>query len=137
MPSLQSLVDANPDCETFRYGDNKKLCAQILALVRSGQKTATVEAKRVYDDGEDALPVVGRRDIALEWDGKPALMIETQQVQFLRFDQMDEALVAAQGEFRDLADWQQAYTAYFKRHGGWSADMMLMFETFKVVEDYA
>lgn len=137
MKTLQQIIDENPEAETFRFGDSKALCDQILALVRSGQKTATCEAMRAYGKGGDALPVVGRRDIALEWDGRPAAMLETVEVTQRRFCDMDEAFVAAQGEFRDLAHWQQGYTAYFKRNGGFDPEMLLMCERFRLVEDYA
>ena len=136
-PSLQQIIDANPEAETFRFGDGPELSAEILALVRAGKKTATCEAMRVYEAEGDALPVVGRRDVALNWDGTPALMVETAEVGTRRFDEMDAAFVAAQGEFRDLAHWRAAYKAYFTRNGGFSPDMELMCERFRVVEDYA
>ena len=135
--TLQQIIDANPEAETFRFGDSARLCVDILALVRAGQKTATCEAMRAYTQEGDALPVVGRRDVALNWDGSPALMLETVEVTTRRFDEMDEAFVAAQGEFRDLAHWREGYRAYFTRNGGFSEDMELMCERFRVVEDYA
>lgn len=136
--TLQQIIDENPEAETFRYGDSERLSREILALVRSGKKTATVEAMRVYrGKGADALPEVGRRDVALEWNGLPALMVETVAVSIRRFDEMDEAFVAAQGEFRDLDHWRKAYRAYFARTGGVSDDMEIMCEEFRVVEDYA
>jgi uncharacterized protein YhfF len=134
--SLQEIVDANPECETFRFGDGPELCAEILALVRAGKKTATCEATRFYSEDGDAWPKVGRRDIALNWDGTPAVMIETVSVATRRFSEMDEDFVAAQGEFRDLDHWREGYQAYFGRNGGYSEDMKIMCETFKVVEDY-
>jgi uncharacterized protein YhfF len=135
--TLQQIIDANPEAETFRFGDSARLCADILALVRAGKKTATCEAMRAYTQEGDALPVVGRRDVALNWDGTPALMLETVEVTTRRFDEMDEEFVAAQGEFRDLAHWREGYRAYFTRNGGFSEDMDLMCERFRVVEDYA
>lgn len=135
--TLQQIIDANPEAETFRFGDTPKLSAQIIDLVRSGKKTATVEAMRVYGKGGDALPQVGRRDVALNWDGSPAVMVETTEVKIMRFDEMTEDLVTAQGEFRDLAHWRKAYRAYFSRNGGVSEDMEIMCERFRVVEDYA
>lgn len=134
--TLQQIIDANPEAETFRFGDTPKLSAQIIDLVRSGKKTATVEAMRVYGKGGDALPQVGRRDVALNWDGSPAVMVETTEVRIMRFDEMTEDLVTAQGEFRDLAHWRKAYRAYFSRNGGVSEDMEIMCERFRVVEDY-
>lgn len=136
-PTLQQIIDANPEAETFRFGDTPELCAEILALVRSGQKTATCEAASAYGKGGDAWPEVGRRDIALNWDGTPAVMIETVEVSTRRFCDMDAEFVAAQGEFRDLAHWRAGYEAYFQRNGGFSEEMKLMCERFTLIEDYA
>ena len=63
--TLQEIIDANPEAETFRFGDSQSLCEHILWLVRQGKKSATCEAMRVYGEGGDRLPVVGRRDVAL------------------------------------------------------------------------
>lgn len=135
--TLQEIVDANPEAETFRFGDSPELCVEILALVRSGQKTATCEKASAYGEKADAWPEVGRRDIALNWDGTLALMIETVEVQTRKFSEMDAEFVAAQGEFRDLDHWRAGYTAYFKRTGGFAPDMKLMCERFRMIEDYA
>ena len=137
MPTLQQIIDANPEAETFRFGDSRALCDEILALVRAGRKTATCEALRHFGPGGDAMPVVGRRDVALDWDGNPALMIETVAVEIRRWTEMDAEFVEAQGEFRDLAHWQEGYRAYFTRNGGWSPDMQILCERFRVVTDYA
>lgn len=135
--TLQQIVDANPEAETFRFGDTAELCAQITALVRNGTKTATCEAASAYGSDADTWPEVGRRDIALNWDGTPAAMIETVEVFTRRFDEMDAEFVAAQGEFRDLDHWRAAYEAYFRRSGGFAVDMKLMCERFTLIEDYA
>ncbi|MEL7212468.1 MAG: ASCH domain-containing protein [Pseudomonadota bacterium] len=134
--NLQDLIDANPDADTFRFGDSETLCNEILALVRSGRKTATCEAMEVYE-GDDVMPRVRRRDIALNWDGTPAVMLETVEVTQRKFSEMDEEFVAAQGEFRDLEHWRKGYTAYFKRNGMFKPDMLLMCERFRLIEDYA
>jgi uncharacterized protein YhfF len=135
--TLQQIIDANPEAETFRFGDSAALCAEIVALVRSGKKTATCEAASAYGKGGDAWPEVGRRDVALHWDGSPAVMLETVEVSTRRFCDMDEEFVAAQGEFSDLAHWRAAYEEYFRRHGDFSEEMKLMCERFKLIEDYA
>ena len=134
--TLQEIIDANPEAETFRFGDSEALCREILVLVRSGKKTATCEAVSAFGKGGDAWPKVGRRDVALNWDGTPAVMLETVEVTTRRFGDMDEEFVAAQGEFRDLAHWRAGYEAYFRRAGVFSQDMELMCERFRMVEDF-
>ena len=62
----------DPDVVTFTFGDSEELCSELLGLVRSGKKTATCDALHVFASGDEAMPVVGRQDIALNWDGSPA-----------------------------------------------------------------
>ena len=75
---------------TFTFGDNEDLCNDLLSLVRSGKKTATCEALREFGPEGEAMPVVGCRDIALNWDGTPSLIIETLEVTQMRFCDVDE-----------------------------------------------
>ena len=79
----------------FTFGDSRELCDRLLALVRSGAKTASCGALRDFEAGED-MPVVGRRDIALDWDGRPALMIETTEVTIRPFREVPEDFALAE-----------------------------------------
>lgn len=122
--------------ETFRFGDNEALCADLTALVRRGVKTATCQAKAVYDAGEEAWPLVGRRDIALNWDGTPALVIETASLEEVPFIEVTEDFALAEGEHDDLAGWRRDHEAYFRRNGGFDPAMILVCERFRMVEDF-
>ena len=134
MPELKKRY---PDAVTFTFGDNRTLCDELIALVRSGKKTATCGALRDFEDGGEALPVVGRRDIALDWDGNPVFVIETEDVTVRRFSDMTEDFAVAEGENETLQGWQSDHRAYFERNGGWSPDMQLVCERFRMVEDLA
>lgn len=131
---LESLTQRYPGAETFRFGDNATLCSELLALVRSGRKRATCGALRDYEGGE-AMPRVGRCDIALTWEGTPALVIETVELVQCRFDEVTEDMALAEGEDDSLEDWQAGHRAYFERNGGFSPDMMIVWERFALVED--
>ena len=131
--TLDDLRARYPGAETFTFGDSPALCAGLLALVVTGAKTASTGALRDFDAGEP-MPVAGRRDIALHWDGTPACVIETQEVVICRFDQITEAMALAEGEDADLAGWIAGHTAYFTRNGGWSPDMEVVWERFRLVE---
>lgn len=119
----------------FKFGDSRELCERLLALVRSGAKTATCGALRDFDAGEE-MPVVGRRDVALDWDGAPALLIETTEVTIRRFRDVPEDFALAEGE-GDFSDWRQGHIAFFTRNGGFDPDMELVCERFRLIEDYA
>ena len=83
------------------------------------------------------MPVPGRRDIVLDWDGVPALVIETTEVTIRRFCDVDAGFALAEGEDDTLAGWQAGHRAYFERNGGWSPDMELVCERFDLIEDLA
>ena len=125
------------DPVTFRFGDSRALCDELLALVRAGRKTATCGALRDYGEGGEALPEPGRRDAALDWDGNPALVIETLTTQCIRYCDVGEALALAEGENDDIEGWRRDHRAVFERNGGWHPAMWLIFETFRMVEDRA
>ena len=116
----------------FKFGDLRELCDRLLDLVRSGAKTASCGALRDFEAGE-AMPEVGRRDVALDWDGKPALLIETVEVTIQRFRDVPEDFALAEGE-GDFEEWKRGHIAYFTRNGGYDPDMLLVCERFRLIE---
>ncbi|WP_323763397.1 ASCH domain-containing protein [Marinovum sp.] len=134
--NLEQAKARYPGATTFTFGDSAALCTELLALVRSGRKTATCGALREFQEGGETLPELGRRDIALDWAGRPALVIETLDLRQCRFDEVEADFAMAEGESADLPGWQRDHRAYFERNGGWSPDMLLVCERFRLVEDF-
>ena len=124
------------DSITFTFGDNEQLCNDLLRLVRTGKKTATCGALRDFECEGDAMPVVGRQDIALNWDGTPALILETLEVTQTRFCDVDESFALAEGENDDLEGWRRDHQAYFERNGGFDNEMVLVCERFRLIHDF-
>ena len=123
-----------PGAVSYRPGDSEALNREILELMASGAKTVTCDAWRLFEDRGEPFPIEGRIDIAVDWAGKPAIATRTLKVERIRYADMTEEKASAQGEFRDLEDWQRGYAAYFARTaGGCTPDMELMVETFEVV----
>lgn len=133
--TLDQLKQIYPDAETFKFGDSAALCDQLISLVRIGRKTATCGALRDFEPGGEAMPVPGRRDIALNWDDTPALVIETLDVSVTRFCDVGEGFALAEGENEDLAGWKRDHRAYFERNGGFDPEMKLVCERFRLIED--
>lgn len=122
---------------SFTFGDNEELCNELLDLVRSGKKTATCGALREFGPDGDAMPEVDCQDIALNWDGTPALLLETLEVNQVRFCDVEESFALAEGENDDLEGWRSDHQRYFERNGGFDHEMMLVCERFRLVHDYA
>ena len=120
---------------TFSFGDSPEMADDLLALVLAGKKTATCGPVRDFGPGGAEKPVVGRRDVILDGKGRPAAVIETVEVSYCRFDEVDEAFARDEGEgLLTLEDWWNGHKAYWERNGGWSPDMELICERFRLVE---
>ena len=135
MPETVDLQDIYPGAGTFKFGDNPQLCRDLLQLVRQGKKTATCAAASDFADEPEAMPKVGRCDIATDWDGTPALVIRTTKVTEIRFCDVTEDMALKEGENDALVGWRKDHKAYFKRNGGYDPEMLLIFEEFELVED--
>ena len=132
---LDDILKRYPGAETFRFGDSADLSAGLLALVRAGRKRATCSSVLNAQFG-NAMPALGRRDIALNWDGSPALVIETKEIRQVRFCDMTEEMALMEGENESLAEWQDDHRAFFERHGVFDPEMVLTWERFDVIEDF-
>jgi uncharacterized protein YhfF len=116
----------------FSFGDSPELADRLLALVLAGKKTATCGALRDFGPGKEAMPEVGRRDIVLNGAGEDACVVETLSLVTRRFDEIPSSFSDLEGE-GDYAAWRADHEAYFARHGGFSPDMEIVCETFKLV----
>ena len=134
--TLEEAKARYPEAETFVFGDDRVLCDLLLSLVRQGKKQATCGALRDFGQDKEPMPMVGRRDIALDWNGAPALVIESIEITLRRFCDVDADFALAEGEDETLEGWQAGHQAYFERNGGWSPDMELVCERFRMIEDF-
>lgn len=115
---------------TFAFGDGPALADELLGLVVNGIKTATCSTE---DEPNTSAP--GERWVVLDGRGEPRCVIETIEVTYRRFNEVDAAFAYEEGEGdRSLAHWREAHRTYFGRLGRFSEDMMLMCERFRLVE---
>ena len=118
---------------TFSYGDSPALADRLLDLVMQGVKTATCSTE---DEPNTSSP--GERWIVLDGSAWPRCVIETTEVTYRRYNEVDAQFAYDEGEGdRSLAYWREAHRNYFTRLGRFSDDMMLMCERFRLVEVFA
>jgi uncharacterized protein YhfF len=114
----------------FAFGDGPELADELLDLVIRGIKTATCSTE---DEPNTSKP--GERWIVLDGRGDPRCVIESTEVTYRRFGEVDANFAFEEGEGdRSLAYWREAHRGYFGRQGKFSEDMMLMCERFRLVE---
>jgi uncharacterized protein YhfF len=118
---------------SFAFGDGPDLADELLELVLKGVKTATCSTE---DEPNTSKP--GECWIVLDGRGEPRCVIETTEVTYRRYGDVDAAFAHDEGEGdHSLAYWRAAHRAYFGRLGKFSEDMMLMCERFRLVEIFA
>ncbi|MGV3492051.1 MAG: ASCH domain-containing protein [Devosia sp.] len=130
---MAALPAQYADLLSFSFGDSPALADELLALVLGGTKTATCAAVRDYAIDNEPIPVVGRRDVVLDGQGRPAAVIETIEVSRRPFRDVPEDFALDEGE-GDFDDWRSGHIAYFERNGGWSEDLEIVCERFKLIE---
>jgi uncharacterized protein YhfF len=124
------VSEAYRSLRSFAFGDSPDLADELLELVLKGVKTATCST-----EDEPNLSKPGERWIVLDGRGTPRCVIESIEVSFRRYGEVDADFAHDEGEGdRSLAYWRDAHRRYFGRLGKFSEDMMLMCERFRLVE---
>jgi uncharacterized protein YhfF len=128
--SLSALPEEYRGLRSFAFGDKAELADELLDLVMKGIKTATCSTE---DEPNTSTP--GERWIVRDGRGEPRCVIETAEVTYRRFGEVDHAFAYEEGEGdRSLEYWRNAHRNYFGRQGKFREDMMLMCERFRLVE---
>ena len=131
--SSSAVPEKYRDLRSFAFGDGPALADELLDLVIKGVKTATCSTE---DEPNTSTP--GERWIVRDGRGEPRCVIETLEVSYRRYSEVDAAFAHDEGEGdRSLAYWRSAHRTYFGRLGRFSEDMMLMCERFRLVEVFA
>jgi len=115
----------------FPFGDSPEIADALLSLILDGRKTATCwSAAEGVKDTKD-----GGRWIVEDGDGRPRALLETTALYQRRFDLVDKAFAAAEGEGDlSLSYWREAHEAYFVRNGEFAPDMPLWCEHFRLIK---
>ena len=127
---MNSVPDRYQDLRSFAFGDGPELADELLDLVLRGIKTATCSTE---DEPNTSLP--GERWIVLDGQSAPRCVIESIEVTYRRYNEVDSKFAFEEGEGdRSLEYWREAHREYFSRQGCFSEDMVLMCERFRLVE---
>ena len=125
MQSIEALI-AEVEREGFvlppgrvsrgEFGDSAELSAQLLALIRSGGKRATAGLLWAFEAEGEPVPERGDIEIAVDHDGRPAVVLRFTGIQVVPFDEVTGDFAREEGEGDlSLEFWRQAHWDFFTR----------------------
>lgn len=111
--------------------------AQI-AMILTGQKTATFSSFASYNIDGEPLPVTGELYMVFDRGDNPRAIIEIESVNIVPFNEVTWSMAQQEGEDENLEMWREKEREYLEEEGSivgfdFVPDMKLIFQTFKVV----
>jgi len=96
--------------EAFQFGLSKESARQISPLVLQGIKTATGSLLWVYKAEGKLIPNAVDYSIVTYGDDDPVCIIQTWEIRFIPYDEVDEQFAYHGGEEdRSLESWRRMY----------------------------
>ena len=104
-----------PDDYQVRWiGLDQETTAQVLELIRVGDKTGTFTLPWIVARTDQLTPRVGDAIILIDFDGTPALLIRLTAMLDVPFGEITARHTAVDGTpVRDLAVWKPLHTQYW------------------------
>lgn len=121
------------------FGDNPALADELGNLVLSGVKSATCSAVWNYEAESEPIPQVGMLWLVLNGHKEPMCVVETVEVTFRKYNEVDADFARAEGEDDlTLESWRAGHKRFFTRTLApigkeFTEDMPLVCERFRVI----
>lgn len=131
-------VNADEPFEVWAFHNNQASSVKLVALVLAGKKTATASLMEHTADAGDG-GTVGRYSVVTDFDGAPQCVVQTTEVRFLPFTEVDAAFAFDEGEGdRTLEDWRRGHRRFFTeccrtRGAEFDESMMVSCKRFKLL----
>lgn len=121
--------------ECFAFGDSPEMADELLRLVLTGKKTATVSV--VLEN--EKTPKVGDLSLVLNGQGQPACVIKTVYLETVKFCDLTWDMVKLEGEDETFEKWKVGNIRYWtrdavKRGYTFTEETPITFERFELVE---
>lgn len=135
----KNQLKASEPYDAFGFGMTPVVIDELAELVVKDKKVGTTSAVSLYEHDEP-MPYVGALSIVLNSAEQPVAVIETTQVEKIRFDDVtpEHARLEGEGDL-SLSYWRQVhkdiFESLFQSELGrpFNGDELVIFETFKRV----
>jgi uncharacterized protein YhfF len=125
--------------DVFYFGNTPALAAKLAHLVVKRVKRGTTAWIEAAERDGSTLPAVGLVSIVTDGFGYPLCAIQSEQVDRIRFGDVDatQAFIEGEGD-RSLEDWRDAHLHYFTAEAAslgltFTEDSLVAFEHFRVL----
>ena len=106
-------INKNEPYEVWCFHHNQPSSKKLAELVLAGKKRATASLMEHPADAGDG-GTVGRCSVVTDFDDEPQCVIQTSEVRFLPFEEVDAQFAFDEGEGdRSLEYWQRAHRKFF------------------------
>ncbi len=106
-------MNADEPYEVWAFHNNQASSVELAALVLAGKKTATASLMEHDADAGDG-GAVGGYSVVTDYEGFPQCVVQTTEVRFLPFLEVDAAFAFDEGEGdRTLEDWRRGHRRFF------------------------
>ena len=119
---LANSVDVAEPYQVWHFGNTSEMAVELAALVLAGKKTATASSQNMNELQPDEAPQPEGYSVVTDFAGDPLCVIQTVEIAYLPFDEVDAAFAADEGEGDlSLTYWRRVHRDYFgleaERHG--------------------
>ncbi len=120
--SVDSILDPATPCQVWYFGNTHEMASELAGLVLSGRKTATASSANMNELHPDDAPSSNGYSVVTDFEGNPLCVIQTTEIRYLPFDEVDAEFAADEGEGDlSLEYWRRVHWDYFtdeaKQHG--------------------
>lgn len=128
------------DIDVFHFGADTRTAANLAHLVVKGRKRLTVQWSEAARAKGETVPTPGLVSVVTDGFGFPICVIQTEQVQKVRFSEVDAGCALEEGEGDgSLEDWREGHHRYFIREGrelglDFGDDTLVTLERFRVLK---
>ena len=131
--------NAAADYTVVACGVTAAMADELVALILSGRKRATVSLLRDYATGSEAVPQAGDFVMVVDGGGRPKCIWRTTEIMVKPLNDVDDAFAWDEGEGDRTRDWwlsahRQELSAQARREGFEMCDTIeTVFERFEIV----
>lgn len=124
---------------SWHYGTNEKECTEWTEKVRKGHITGASYFVPAFPYESNPQPEVGEYSVVLDWNNKPACIINTVDIEMVPYKDITLEQVSLEG-YNSVEEWKRVHRAKYediceKLRIEFNEEMPILFERFKLLYD--